>query len=386
MRRLNQYKEVGKIVLVRVDYNVPIKEGKITDDKRIKASVPTLKYLLKLKSKIVLVSHLGRPKGGFAEEFSLKPVAERLNQLIKKDINFISYETSFEDARDIIENSKNQIFMIENIRFHKEEEENNEKFAKSLASVADFFVNDAFGTCHRAHASTEGVTRYLKSYAGLLVEEEVTQLSKALKPKKPLIVVLGGVKVSDKIGVIKNFLGKARYILIGGAMSFTFLKAEGYDVGNSIIEKNKITLAKFLLKKGKGKIVLPVDVITAKKIDKNEAASTYTIDSIPSDEMGLDIGPASIKLFKNYIAKGKTIVWNGSMGVNEIPQFAEGTAEIAKALAKSSATTIIGGGDTVGAINKLKLESKMTHVSTGGGASLEFLEGKTLPAIKPLLK
>lgn len=383
MKVVTKFKQKNKIALVRSDFNVPIKNKKISDDKRIRESLPTIKYLLKLKSKIVLMAHLGRPGGKYAEEFSLKPVAKRLEKLLKKKVQFIEKPLS-EEVKDIIDTSKDSIFLLENIRFYKQEKKNDKKFAEDLSKLADIYVNDAFGTAHRAHASTEAITHYLPSYAGLLLEKEIKELSKALRPKRPLVVIIGGKKVSDKIGVIKNFLTKAKYVLIGGAMCFTFLKAQGYDVGKSLVEKDSLTLAKFLLKKGKNKIVLPVDVITASKIDSKAKASIHTIADMPKNELGLDIGPATTKLFSSMLKDAKTIVWNGSMGVNEIKQFAKGTAEVGKALAKSKAITIVGGGDTISAVDKLKIENKLTHVSTGGGASLEFLEGKNLPAIKAL--
>lgn len=383
MKTIKRLKQKERTAIVRVDFNVPLKNKRIQDDKRIRSAIPTIKHLLKLKSKIVLMSHLGRPKGKYDPELSLRPVAKRLENLLKRKVVFIK-EPLGPEVQEKIENSKDKIFLLENIRFYKHEKKNDKKFGEDLAKLADIYVNDAFGTCHRAHASTEAITHFIPSYAGLLVEKEIKELSKALKPKKPLIIIIGGLKVSDKIGVIKNFLNKAKYVLIGGAMAFTFLKAEGYEVGKSIVEKDRITLAKFLMKKGKNKIVLPVDAVTAKKVESKSKASIHTIDDMPKGELGLDIGPATVKLFKEIIKKGNTIVWNGSMGVNEIPQFSKGTEEIGKALAKSKAVTIVGGGDTISAVNKLGIEKKLTHVSTGGGASLEFLEGKTLPAIKAL--
>jgi len=383
MNFLSQFKHKNKRVLVRVDFNVPIKEGVIKDDRRIKAAIPTIKYLLKLNSKVILVAHLGRPDGKYAEEFSLKPIAKRLEELIKSKVEFTDLRIG-DELKNFISKSKSGVFLLENIRFYPEEEENDKDFAKRLANLADFYVNDAFGTAHRANSSTEAVAHFLTSYAGLLLEEEINQLSKALVPKKPLIVILGGVKVSDKIGVINNFLKKAKYILIGGAMAFTFLKAEGYEVGKSVVEIEKLDLAKSLLKKGKGKIILPVDVVAAKEKTEQAISSVRKISKIHSDEIGLDIGPDTVNLFKSKLKEAKTIVWNGTLGLNEISQFADGTKETAKILSKSKADTIIGGGDTAAVVDNLNLGNKMTHVSTGGGASLEFLEGKKLPAIKAL--
>lgn len=383
MKTIKQIKKKNSTILMRADFNVPIKNNKIIDDKRIKATIPTIKHLLKLNSKIIIMSHLGRPKGKFDKTLSLKPIAKRLEKLTKRKVELIDKPLSPQVQLQIQE-SKKSIILLENIRFYKEEKKNNKEFAKDLSMLADLYVNDAFGTAHRAHASTEGITHFLPSYAGLLLKKEIDELSKALKPKRPLVVVIGGIKVSDKIGVIKKFLNKAKYILIGGAMAFTFLKSQGYQVGKSKIEKDSISLARFLIKKGKGKIILPLDVITAKKIDSKEKASIHTIEDIPKSELGLDIGPATIELFNKFLDEANTIVWNGSMGVNEIKKFSKGTESIAKKLAKSKAVTIIGGGDTISAIDKLNIKSKLTHVSTGGGASLEFLEGKTLPAIKAL--
>ena len=375
----------NKRILVRVDFNVPITNSKIQDDKRIKAALPTIRYILSKKPKqLILMSHLGRPKGEYKKELSLKPIGKRLEKLLKKKVEFIEKPLSPE-LKEQINSSKSKIFLLENLRFYKEEKKNNKEFAKDLASIADVYVNDAFGTSHRAHASVEAITRYLPSAPGFLMEKEITTMSKALKsPKHPLIVILGGLKVSDKIGVIKNLLKKADAILIGGAMAFTFFKSLKIETGKSIVEKDKLKLAKQLLKTSKRKLILPVDILAASKIDSKAKTKIVKAYDIPKNMIGVDIGPETIEIYKQIIKKAKTIIWNGSLGVNEIKKFAKGTNEIAKALAKSKATTIIGGGDTAAAIDKLKLEKRMTHVSTGGGASLEFLEGKTLPAIKAL--
>ena len=383
MKYLKQFKHKGKRVLVRVDYNVPIKECKIQDDRRIRSTIPTIKYLLDLDSTIILASHLGRPDGKYVRELSLKPVAERLEELIKVRVEFVE-KPSLDQAKVLISNSKSRVFLLENLRFQEQEEDNDRKFSEDLAKLADVYVNDAFGTAHRANASTEGVAHYLPSYAGFLMENEIKQLTRALKPSKPMVLIVGGAKVSDKIGVIKNFLKKADHILVGGAMAFTFLEARGYRTGKSLVEKDRILLAKSLLTGGGNKIVLPVDVLTANEISEKASATVNKIENIPADGIGVDIGPETIALFSSLLRGAKTIVWNGTMGVNEIPQFAKGTEGITKMLAESKAVTIIGGGDTAAAVDRMHLGEKMTHVSTGGGASLEFLEGKVLPAIKAL--
>lgn len=374
----------NKRVLVRVDFNVPLdKKGNITDDKRIRAALPTINYLIKNNATVILMSHLGRPKGEIKEELKMDKVAKRLEKLLKRKVYKLD-DCIGQDVEDFIDKRNNkEVVLLENLRFYKEEKENDKEFADSLADLADLYINDAFGTCHRAHASVEGVTRYIPSAVGFLVQKELEIMGNALKnPKKPFIAIMGGVKVSDKIDAINNLLKKVDNLLIGGAMMFTFLKSKGIDIGKSLVEDDKLDLAKKLMKKGK--IILPIDTTVASKIDKNARSETADIDKIPKSMMGVDIGPKTIKLYKEKLAKAKTIIWNGSLGVNEIPKFAKGTDEIAKAMAKSKGVTIIGGGDTAAAVHKLRLEKKMTHVSTGGGASLEFLEGKKLPAIKAL--
>ncbi len=383
MKGLKQFKEKGKIVLVRADYNVPLKEGIIKDDRRIRSTLPTIEYLLGLGSRVVLVSHLGRPDGKVVKDLSLAPVARRLEELLKKKVEFVDAPT-LKEAKAIVSKSSSKAFLLENLRFHPEEEANDPGFSKDLASLAEVYVNDAFGTAHRANASTEGVAHHLPGYAGFLMENEVLQLSKALKPAQPLVVILGGAKVSDKIGVIKNLIPKASRILIGGAMAFTFLEAKGYPTGKSLVERDKVALAKELLASGKDKLVLPVDVVTVKELAEASPASVCKADSMPQDGIGVDIGPATCDLFISLLKGAKTLVWNGTMGVNEMAPFAKGTERIAKAMASSGAITIVGGGDTAAAVDKMGLGAKMTHVSTGGGASLEFLEGKALPAIKAL--
>ncbi|MBR9692182.1 phosphoglycerate kinase [Candidatus Woesearchaeota archaeon] len=381
MRRLKSLKLKNKRVLVRVDFNVPLdKRGNITDDKRIKASLPTIRYILAKKPKqLILMSHLGRPKGKPNPKLKMNPVAKRLQKLLKKKV------TKLDNCIDI-KIPKDKIILLENLRFHKEEKKNNKVFAKKLASYADIYINDAFGTSHRAHASVEAITNYLPSAAGFLLQKEIEIMGKALKsPKKPFIAIMGGVKVSDKINAINNLLKKVDALLIGGAMMFTFYKASGIETGKSLVEKDKLKLAKSLLKKSKKKLMLPTDTLAASKFDKKARTKIVPINSIPKNMLGVDIGPETIAIYKEIISKAKTIIWNGPMGVFEIKKFAKGTDEIAKALAKNKkAVTIVGGGDTAAAIEKLKLEKKLTHVSTGGGASLEFLEGKKLPAIKAL--
>ena len=377
----------NKRVLVRVDFNVPIKEGIITDTNRIEASLTTIKYLIDNNAKVILMSHLGRPKGEPKPEFSLKPVAQKLSEMIVQDVKFIDSDKVVDDS--VIEESKKlqpkEIMLIQNTRFRKEEEKNDEKFSKELSQLADLYVNDAFGTSHRAHASNVGVSKFLPSAVGFLVQKEIEIMGKALEnPERPFTAILGGAKVSDKIGVIENLLDKVDTILIGGAMAFTFIKSQGKNVGKSLIEEDKLDLAKSLLEKAqeKGvKIFLPVDFVVAKEMSEESDSKVINIDDFTDDIAGFDIGTKTIKIFDEEIQKSKTIVWNGPMGVFEIEQFSKGTFEIANSLVKSKATTIVGGGDSASAIAKSGNKDKVTHVSTGGGASLEFLEGKVLPGI-----
>ena len=365
--------------MIRVDFNIPLKNRRITDNKRIKAALPTIKYVLSKKPKqIILMSHLGRPQGEVVEELRLNPIAKELQKLLKRKVKKLSTCTPLKMPKD-------KIILLENLRFIPEEKKNDAKFAKKLASYADVYINDAFGTSHRAHASVEEITRYLPSAAGLLLQKEIDIMGKALaNPKRPFLAIMGGVKVSDKIEMINSLLKKVDALLIGGAMMFTFYKSSGIETGRSLVEKDKLKLAKKLLKKSKGKIILPTDTLVASKIDKKARTKNVPIYKIPKNMLGVDIGKETIAIYAEIIAKAKTIIWNGPMGVFEIPKFAKGTNAITKALAKSSATTIIGGGDSAAAIEKLKLEKQLTHVSTGGGASLEFLEGKKLPAIAAL--
>jgi phosphoglycerate kinase len=377
-----------KTVLVRADFNVPQDEAlRITDDTRIRATLPTLEYLLNNGAKkIILISHLGRPKGARVEKYSLKPVAQRLKELLGKEVKFLN-DCVGDDIKQQIQSADERVILLENLRFHAEEEANDPAFAKNLAGLADIFVNDAFGTAHRAHASTEGVAHYLKSAAGFLLQKEIEYLGQAVShPQKPFVVILGGAKVSDKIGVIDNLLPKCERILIGGGMAYTFLKAKGVSIGNSKLEKDKLDLAGAILKKAtdlKKEIVLPVDHIVVDKIDPKAKAETVG-ENIPEAKIAVDIGPKSIALFQEKLKDSRTIVWNGPLGIFEMEPFSRGTQEIAKFISGLNATTIIGGGDTAAAMSKFKLEAKMTHISTGGGASLEFLEGKTLPGIAAL--
>ena len=378
----------GKTVLMRADFNVPQDETlKITDDTRIRATLPTIKYILeKGAKKLILMSHLGRPDGKVVAKYSLKPIAERLSSLLGEPVKFLD-DCVGEAVKKDIASSKERVVLLENLRFHSEEEANDAGFAKELASLAEIFVNDAFGTAHRAHASTEGVTHYLKSASGFLLEKEIEYLGNAVtNPKKPFMVILGGAKVSDKIGVIENLLPKCDAILIGGGMAYTFLKAKGLQIGNSKLEKDKLDLAKSILGKAtslKKEIVLPIDNVVVDNIAA-DAKTEIVGENIPEGKIAVDIGPKTIELFKNKLKIAKTIVWNGPLGIFEMDNFANGTKEIADFIGGIGAVTIIGGGDTAAAVVKFRLEDKMTHISTGGGASLEYLEGKTLPGVAAL--
>lgn len=378
----------GKRVIVRVDFNVPQdEEGNITNDNRIQAAIPTINYLIDNGAKTILVSHLGRPKG-FDEKYTMKPVAERLQMLLGKEVILaadVVGEDAVQKAKDLKEG---QVLLLENVRFHKEETANDPDFAKKLADMADIFVNDAFGTAHRAHSSTAGIADYIPAVAGFLVQKELEIMGKALsKPKRPFVAILGGAKVSDKIGVIENLLEKVDTLIIGGGMAYTFLKAKGYKIGNSICEDDKIDLAKKLMDKAEKKgvnLMLPVGSIVGKEF-KNDTEFKYVpSDAMPDGWMGMDLGSLTIERFSKEIKKAKTIVWNGPMGVFEFPNFATGTREIARAVADSGAISIVGGGDSAAAIEQLGFASRITHISTGGGASLEFLEGKILPGIAVL--
>lgn len=377
----------GKKVLVRCDFNVPIdsETGKITDNRRIRAALPTIQYLLDHNAKVILCSHLGRPKGEFNLKYSLKPVAEELSKLLNKDVK-LAKDVIGESAKELTSNMKEgDIVLLENVRFHKEEEQNDPEYSKALASMAEIYVNDAFGTAHRAHSSTTGVADYLPAVSGFLIEKELEFLGGALEnPKHPFVAILGGAKVSDKIGVIKNLLDKVDTLIIGGGMAYTFYKAQGHHIGTSICEEDKLDLAKSILEKAqeKGvKLLLPVDNHVSSEYSNNGEDKIVDSTEIPDGFMGLDIGPKTIEKFEEAVKDAKTVVWNGPLGVCEFDKFATGTKAVATMLSKIGATTIIGGGDSAAAIEKLGLADKMTHISTGGGASLEFLEGKTLPGI-----
>jgi 3-phosphoglycerate kinase len=377
----------GKKVLVRCDFNVPLDKetGAITDNRRIKGALPTIQYLLDNNAKVILCSHLGRPKGEFNTKYSLKPVAEELAKLLNREVK-LAKDVIGEDAKELVANIKEgEIVLLENVRFHAEEEKNDADFAKALADFAEVYVNDAFGTSHRAHGSTAGVADYLPAVSGFLIEKELEFLGGALEePKKPFVAILGGAKVSDKIGVIENLIEKVDTLIIGGGMAYTFFKAKGYGIGTSICEDDKIDLAKSLLEKAEEKgveLLLPVDNKVAKEFSNDSEYIEVLSSEIPDDYMGMDIGNKTIENFKQVLKDAKTVVWNGPLGVFEFDNFAVGTNEVAKILGSIDAITIIGGGDSAAAIEKMGLADKMTHISTGGGASLEFLEGKTLPGI-----
>ena len=383
----------GKKVLVRVDFNVPLskeEKGKIADDARIKAAIPTIDYLSENGAKVILMSHLGRPKGEANPEFSLKPVADYLANEYNDKFTFISSDEVVDEKvkEEVDKLQDGQIALLENTRFRKEETKNGEDFAKELASLADLYVNDAFGTSHRAHASNVGVASILPSAVGFLIEKEIEVMGKALEdPDHPFVSILGGAKVSDKIGVIENLITKVDTILIGGGMAYTFLKAQGIEIGKSLLEEDKMDLSLELIEKAKAngvEILLPVDVVIADKIEAGVDTEIVDIDNIPEDKEALDIGPKTAEIFAEKIKNAKTVVWNGPMGVFEIKEFSNGTNEVAKALSDSDAVTIVGGGDSALAIEMAGLKNKITHISTGGGASLEFLEGKDLPGISAI--
>ncbi len=377
----------SKKVLVRCDFNVPIdsETGKITDNRRIRAALPTIQYLLDHNAKVILCSHLGRPKGEFNLKYSLKPVAEELSKLLNKDVK-LAKDVIGESAKELTSNmEEGDVVLLENVRFHKEEEQNDPEYSKALASMAEIYVNDAFGTAHRAHSSTTGVADYLPAVSGFLIEKELEFLGGALEnPAHPFVAILGGAKVSDKIGVIENLLDKVDTLIIGGGMAYTFYKAQGHHIGTSICEEDKLDLAKNILEKAQEKgvqLLLPVDNHVSSEYSNNGEEKMVDSTEIPDGFMGLDIGPKTIEKFEEAVKDAKTVVWNGPLGVCEFDKFATGTKAVATMLSKIEATTIIGGGDSAAAIEKLGLADKMTHISTGGGASLEFLEGKTLPGI-----
>ena len=376
----------GKKVLVRCDFNVPLDENKnITDENRLVGALPTIKYLSDNGAKVILCSHLGRPKGEFNMKYSLAPVAKRLSELLGKEVKMAEDVIGDSAKATVASLNDGDICLLENVRFHKEEEKNDAEFSKQLASLAEIYVNDAFGTAHRAHASTAGVADYLPAVCGYLIGKEIDIMGKALSnPARPFVAILGGAKVSDKIGVIENLLDKVDVLIIGGGMAYTFLKSQGHEVGKSICEMDKLDLARELLEKAKAKgveLLLPVETVVAKEFSNDAEEMVVPSVAIPADYEGLDIGPKTVELFSNAISKAKTVIWNGPMGVFEMPKFAVGTKEVAKAVAEADAVTIIGGGDSAAAVQQLGFADKMTHISTGGGASLEYLEGKILPGI-----
>lgn len=380
----------SKRVIVRVDFNVPMsktEEGKITDNARIVAALPTIKYLIENNARIILLSHLGRPKGEAKKEFSLAPVAKELSKLLNKDVKFLQSNLVVDDnvKDEVLKLKDGEVALLENTRFRNEETKNIDDFSKELAELGELYINDAFGTSHRAHCSNVGLCKFLPSAVGFLVEKEISIMGKALSnPERPFVAILGGAKVSDKITVIENLIEKVDSIIIGGGMVFTFLKSLGYSVGKSLLEDDKVDFAKELIEKAKSKnvkILLPIDVVVSKEFSNDSEFKIVNIDSIGDDYMGLDIGEKTVKLFSDEINNAKTVVWNGPMGVFEMSNFAKGTFEIAKAIAESEAISIIGGGDSASAAEKSGYKDKITHISTGGGASLEFLEGKILPGI-----
>ena len=380
----------GKKVLVRCDFNVPLKDGEITNDKRIVAALPTIKYLAENGAKVILCSHLGRPKGEYKPEFSLAPVAARLSEYLNQEVKLA------EDENVVGENAKamaaaledGQVMLLENVRYRKEETKNEESFSKELASLAEIFVNDAFGTAHRAHCSTTGVASYLPAVCGYLIQKEITFMGGALAdPKRPLVAILGGAKVSDKIGVITNLLDKCDTLIIGGGMAYTFMKSLGHHIGTSLLEEEQVENAGKMMEDAKAKgvnFLIPVDNKVGREYDENTEAQVVNSDEIPDGWMGLDIGPKTQAIFAEAIKGAGTIIWNGPMGVSEWDNFAAGTIAVAKVVADSGAISIVGGGDSVAAVTKLGFSDKMSHISTGGGASLEFLEGKELPGIAAL--
>lgn len=379
----------GKRVLIRVDFNVPLDERQsITDDTRIRASLPTIKYLLDQDSRVILTSHLGRPDGQAKPKYSLAPVVERLSELLGQKVDF-ALDCVGPAAREAVGRlQEGQVLLLENVRFHAEEEKNDPDFARDLASLADLFVNDAFGTAHRAHASTEGVAHYIPAVEGLLMQKEVGFMGNALeRPERPFVAILGGVKVSDKIGVIENLLEKVDVLIIGGGMANTFFRAQGYNVGKSVLETEKVELAKRLIEKAKAKGVvleLPVDVVVTQNLEAEGQHHTVKVAEIGELDIAADIGPASAERFASLISTARTVVWNGPMGIFEWPAFAKGTERVAQAVAACQGITIVGGGDSVAAVQQLGFAEQMTHISTGGGASIEFLEGKVLPGVAAL--
>jgi phosphoglycerate kinase len=374
-----------KRVLVRVDFNVPVQDGEVTDDTRIRRALPTIRHLLEEGARPILISHLGRPKGEPDPKYAMDPVAARLQELLGEPVKKLDAAVGPEVEEALEDWDGRGVVLLENSRFYPGETSNDPEFAGQLAALADLYVNDAFGAAHRAHATTVGVAERLPAAAGLLMEEEIDYLDKVLKdPERPFVAILGGAKVSDKLGVIESLLGTADSLLIGGAMCFTFFKAQGYEIGNSLVEDDYLEEAKRLMEEAGDRLVLPVDVVVAEAMEEDAESETVPVDGIPAGRMGLDIGQKTVDLFSEHISGASTIFWNGPMGVFEIDAFAKGTEGVARAVAESGATSVVGGGDSVAAVNKLGLEDRMSHISTGGGASLEYVEGKELPGIAVL--
>ncbi|ANU25912.1 phosphoglycerate kinase [Planococcus versutus] len=378
----------GKRVFCRVDFNVPMSDGKVTDDTRIRAAVPTIEYLIEQGAKVILASHLGRPKGQVNEEMRLAATGVRLGELLHKEVKSLDESIGEKVEQNISAMQEGDIILLENVRFHKGEEQNDDELAQAFAALADVFVNDAFGAAHRAHASTAGIASYLPAVSGLLLEKELDVLGKALsEPERPFTAIIGGAKVKDKIGVIDHLLDKVDNLLIGGGLSYTFIKAQGFEIGNSLVEEDKLDLANSFIEKAKQKgvkLYLPVDATVASEFSKDADTKSVKIEEIPADWMGLDIGPETAAMYADVIKNSKLIIWNGPMGVFEMPAFENGTKSVAQAMAETSGYTVIGGGDSAAAVEKFHVAEQMDHISTGGGASLEFMEGKDLPGVSAL--
>lgn len=387
-KTMNDVEVKGKRVFVRVDFNVPMEDGKITDDTRIRAALPTIKHLVDEGAKVILASHLGRPKGEVVEDMRLTAVGNRLAELLGKPVLKLD-ESVGETVKTAVHNMNDgDVVLLENVRFHKGEEKNDAELAKQFAELAEIYVNDAFGAAHRAHASTAGIAEYLPAVSGFLLQKELDVLGKALSdPERPFTAIIGGAKVKDKIGVIDHLLDKVDNLIIGGGLAYTFVKAQGHEIGNSLVEEDKIELAKEFMQKAKDKgvnFLMPVDAVVASEFSKDADSKVVDIDAIPTDWMGLDIGPKTVALYADTIKNSKLIIWNGPMGVFEMEKFADGTKGVAEAMAETAGYTIIGGGDSAAAVEKFHVADKMDHISTGGGASLEFMEGKELPGVVAL--